>query len=346
LTIFAFAEVTEMAHKIFLFDNHLPLKSVKTQVIKAPYGAFGKTMTTARFRGIKIVKSAAGYEVVTWQRNIARMQKMDVSLPTVITLSLDEELKVKALTLDESFAGSQGISCCQKYLQKMMRQSLEGKRLVPANKELITLERLHCLHTHEVLLGALTFLEYFKERNLPECGEVETGQAVPDGDELRILDYQQYSDGLSISWEIILYDYQKKIQFGRDGAVKRISDLALSFSISINNGKACSLTDRIDAEDKTVIVALSRFALKCWKSLNEQIGSKRRLYNNNILPVSIVGLIIQSIGIVLFSNNYNYIQHLLAALQRRGDKPLCVGIAKDLAEIQDYFPQFTMEDLY
>jgi hypothetical protein len=341
-----FAEVTEMANRVFLIDNHPPLERLKSQVIKAPYGAFGKNFTTARFRGIKVVKSVAGYEIVTWQRNIARMQKMDVSLPTIVALSLNDELTVKSLTLDESFAGSQGISCCNKYLQKMMRQSLEGERFVSANKQRIALERLHCLHTHEVLLGALTFLEYFNERNLPEGDEVETGQAVPDGNDLRIQDYQQYSDGLSIHWEIILYDFQKKIQFGRDGAVKKISDLTLSFSINIDNGKVYLLTDRIDAEDKTVIVALSRFALKCWKSLNEQIGSKRGVYNNNLLPVSIVGLIIQSIGIIFFSNNYNYIQHLLAALQRREDKPLCVGIAKDLTEMRDYFPQFKMEDLY
>ena len=65
------------------------------------------------------------------------------------------------------------------------------------------------------------------------------------------------------------------------------------------------------------MVPLTRFALKCWKSLNDKIGLKRGLYNNNILPVSIVGLIVQSVGIVDFSDNYNYIQHLLAALQRR-----------------------------
>jgi hypothetical protein len=341
-----FAETSAMTPEIFLIDNGLPLEKIKSRVIKAPYPAFGKTFTTARFRGIKIVKVAAGYEIVTWQRNIARMQKMDVSLPTIITLALDDELTIRSLTLDQSFAGSQGISCCHKYLQKMMRQSLEGKKFVSANKQLIAVERLHCVHTHEVLLGALSLLENFRERNLPEYGEVETGQAVPDGQDLKIIDYQQYCDGLAIHWEIVLYDYQKKIHFGIDGAVEKISDLTLSFSVSLNNVKADFFTDRIDAEDKTVIVPLARFALKCWKSLREKIGVKRGLYNNNILPVSIVGLLIQSVGIVAFSDNYNYIQHILAALQRKEGKPLCVGIAKDLTEIHDCFPQFEMEDLY
>jgi hypothetical protein len=335
-----------MTNEIFLIANHLPLEKIKSQVSNAPYAAFGKTFTTTRFRGIKIVKNAVGYEIVTWQRNIARMQKMDASLPTIITLSLDDQLTVKGLTLDESFAGSQGISCCHKYLQKIMRQTLEGQKFSYANRQIVAVERLHCLHTYEVLIGALTLLEIFKERNWQEYDEVESGQAVHEGNDLKILDYQQYSDGLLINWEIMLYDYQKKIQFGIDGAVKKISNLALSFSVSVNNGKASLLYDRIDAEGKTVMVPLTRFALKCWKSLNDKIGLKRGLYNNNILPVSIVGLIVQSVGIVDFSDNYNYIQHLLAALQRREGKPLCIGIAKDLAEMRDCFPQFEREDLY
>lgn len=331
---------------IFLIENHLPIEIIRKKVVDAPYMALGKVFTTSRFRGTKIARKEDGYEIIAWQRNIARLQKMDVSLPTVISLSLDNEMVVKSAFIDESFAGSQGISCCYKYLKRILQQNLEGEKFVFENKQIISLDRLHCVHFHEVLIGALSLIEVFNGKNLKEYDEVETGQAVIDGNDLKIIDYQKFSDGRFINWEIILHDYKKKLQFGINGEVKKITDLAITFKVRLDNGEEDYMEYRIDAEHNMVISALSRFAMKCWKTLNHKMGFPKGLSNNNLLPLSIIGLIIQSVGIIIFSDNYNYIQHLLAALQRKGDKPLCIGIAKNIKEMSQYFPRFKVEDLY
>jgi hypothetical protein len=94
-------------------------------------------------------------------------------------------------------------------------------------------------------------------------------------------------------------------------------------------------------------VDLSKFLFKCIQQLKQQLcpEQKIRIFNTNLYPQAYIGMLIQSIAIRLFNNNYNYIMHALTALQRSGNRPLCVGAITNQDEAKQYFPKYSFADL-
>jgi len=333
--------------KIFLINNNQPIEFLEKNILEAPYVSLSESFSSARFRGTKILKKDNKYHIITWQRNIARLQKMDVSLPTIVSLLLDNEMIIKSISLSESFAGSQGISCSYKYLFKILKQNLLGKKFDLNNKKLFAIDKLHCVHLYEILSAALSSMEEIKIKNLDEFDEVETSQAFEEGNDIKFVDYQQTNNGLFLNWEIIFYNYKKTLKFNANGEIKKIDNLNVVFRFIRDEDKDIYFNQVINGDtNKSIISQLLKFAIHCRQIIINQIGVKNDFLHSNSLPISFIGLIIQSLGIVIFSNNYNYIQHILAALQRKDDKPMCIGIAKNIEEAQIHFPQFSVEDLY
>jgi len=333
--------------KIFLIKNNESIKSIEKSILDAPYISLSETFSSIRYRGTKIVKKDNNYHIITWQRNIARLQKMDVSLPTIISITLNDQLIIQSIMLNKSFAGSQGISCCYQYLLRILQQRLTGQKFTIDNKHLFMIDNLHCIHLHEILVAALSSMEELIINNLNEFEEVETGQSFEDGEDIKFLNYQQSSHGFFLNWEIMFHNYKKKLKFNRNGEIEKIHNINVSFRLIKNNKEDIYINQLINGDtNKNVISQLLKFTIKCKKIIIKELEIKTDFFHSNLLPVSLVGLIIQSLGIIIFSNNYNYFQYILAALQRKNDKPFCIGIVKNIEEAQKYFPQFRIEDLY
>ncbi|PID59162.1 hypothetical protein CSB45_01815 [candidate division KSB3 bacterium] len=335
-------------NNFFLIPHRCPLDKIADRVTKSRYRALGKTFCSSRFRGTSIAKHEGAYQIIAWQRNVARLQKMDVSLPTIVSLNLDQQRIIQDIALDPSFAGSQGLSCSQSYLQRMLTKHLEGRPFTLAHIDIMSIKFLHCLHLQEVLQGALAFLEQHETSVCYNVDEIETGEAIDEGSDIRIVDVYEDSNGTSLSWELTLLDYKDRLCFGKNGEIRRIDHLDIVFSSSSSKGEDIHLQTTIHGDTpERIIAALLRFTLKCWKGLACQIQTKQKtFYNTNAFPISLIGLIVQSLGIVIFSNNYNYFQHILAALQREQGIPLCIGIVEHIEEAQTYFPEFSLEDVY
>ena len=61
-------------------------------------------------------------------------------------------------------------------------------------------------------------------------------------------------------------------------------------------------------------------------------------------PTAMYGLFIQALALLLFKDNYNYFQFVMAGLQKKDGVPLCVGISSDLEELQHFYPEFEFDD--
>ena len=99
---------------------------------------------------------------------------------------------------------------------------------------------------------------------------------------------------------------------------------------------------------------LVKFLFICIKQLKQKrlfnkttigLGQKIRIFNTNLYPLSYIGLLIQSVAIRLFNNNYNYIMHALTSLQRDENGPLCVGAVLNPEEADKHFPGFSFTEL-
>jgi hypothetical protein len=230
----------------------------------------------------------------------------------------------------------------------MLKKRLEGRPFTLEQVDMMSIKHLHCLHLQEVLQAALAFLEQHDTADCFEVDEVETGEALDEGRDIRFVDAHEYSHGMSLCWELSFFDYKQKLRFGKNGELKTVDHLDIAFSASSSEGQEAQFQRTIHGDTPQAIIAsLLRFTLLCWRRLSHEVyGGRKTFYNTNAFPVSLIGLIVQSLGIVIFSNNYNYIQHILAALQREQGVPLCVGIAEHIEEARTYFPEFSPEDVF
>ena len=90
-----------------------------------------------------------------------------------------------------------------------------------------------------------------------------------------------------------------------------------------------------------------KFILTCINNLKSHMGVDRkvRFLNTNLLPGALVGLIVQAIAMQTFKNNYNYVMHVLTALQRPDNIPKCLGAIKNKMEAETYFKGYDFENL-
>ena len=333
---------------LFLIQHHSPVNEMPDLIVDASYNSLDTVFFSSRFRGTKIIKNDSVFKIVAWQRNVARLQKMDVSLPTIVTLTMNEKRVIQDVILHNSFAGSQGLCCSYSYLQRRLDKMLKGNAFTFKNLKLMTAKNLQCFHLQEVLQGALSFLEQCGSGNQLEVDEVETITVIEQADNIKFVNIHEYSTGIFIQWELTFFDYKNRFQFGKNGELKNINDLKVSFLSKSPDTDEVFFCETIHAETNIqAIFSLLEVTKLCWQKIIKQMNLKpTAFYNTNSVPSSLIGLIIQILGTIIFSNNYNYFQHILGALQRHKGIPLCIGIMKDFEEAQIYFPDFNQNDLY
>ena len=328
-----------------LISNNTPVIDIPEKVVNTPYVSVSKDFIACRLRGTRIEKTATGYNVAAWQRNIARFQKMDTSLPTVITMQLDKDKKITGISLAPEFTGSQGITCSYKYFNRTIKGLLLGKEIIPDNYELFKTKRVHCYHIFEVLMGLLTFFTHFDLIDVNAFDEIETGEVHNLGKDIGMTFTQRFNNGLQTECAMYWHDYKNKIKFQNDGRIININDLDIDFYLDDKLVYSSTLNGD---DNQSSIESILSFSSECLKLVAEKIFPIKDIqpFHSMLNPYSSVGLYVQSIALAIYPNNYNYVQHAIRALQRKIDRPYCLGVINDVEEGKKYFPGFSEDDLY
>jgi hypothetical protein len=315
-------------------------------------------LPTCRYRGthIRVDTGNAGRMTITaWQRNFARLRKMDVSLPTIITLVAENDpaknrWTVVSADLHESFKGSKGIMCSRTYLDRNMKELLIGR---PFDSTLVNYSRLdgfHCYHIVEVLKAACSYFlslslprfsvspgDFFYEEEVIDC-------MVDDTSRLNICGYQIIKAKTPLFYRLAFHELLDKISFGKDGSLNFNHDLCCDFHFQ----NEAPLTETISASAGNGLYSgMQKTLLRCITRIQDYLGTKAagRMYHTNLYPPAFIGLLAQSLAMRYFNSNYHYIMHVLTSLQRDNERPLCIGSVKNMEELKRYFPNLDQKDL-
>jgi hypothetical protein len=335
-----------------LIDDYKRIDDLTARIPVARYRSADPDTPACRFRGSLIdFRDGSGISRLTgWQRNVARVRKMDVSLPTIVTLKLNREGIIEEAGLDPCFKGSKGLMCSWKYLNGNLKKELEGKSFEHGFLAAVKQEKMHCAHLFEVLSGLYTYYLILKENGfkeiLPEnyAYEEEAIDSVLEGDTVHSLGIHALKGKPVFEYRLSLHNLMSRIGFDRDGTLRTTQGVRAEFSV--NGSPVLESTVSVNVPG-TPYKDLAKFLLQCIRELKRRLcaGEIARILNTNLHPSAYIGLFTQVAVIRLFHASYAYIMHALTALQRPGHKPACVGAVSDQGEADLYFPGFKLTDL-
>jgi hypothetical protein len=323
-----------------LIKTHKDPEDLKKRIVSNRVRPLASTLPICRFRGTAVYPNGT---IVGWQRNISRLRKMDVSFPTIITLTLGPDHTIADIDLDPGFKGSKGLMCSHPYLNRNMKRHLVGARLDATLFCKLKQRRLHCFHLVEVLLGVATFYQIYLNRNQPDklYYEQEVSDSYSSGNDLVAQGKQDLNGETTVRYTIHYVDLLKRIAFDESGALSKLEDLEMTFFL---NG-ASVMTQVVNLNDR--FKKMLEFMLACIDQVKGEICPDLEIpfKNTNLLPSAILSMLTQASAMHLFNNNYAYVMHVLSALQRRNNVPACVGAIKDEAEAQQYFPDYRFGEI-
>lgn len=321
-----------------LTDAKVLINHVKNNL----FTSLDKTVPVCRFRGTYINKSKEGYEIVGWQRNVSRLQKMDVSLPTIISINLDENFIVKKIELDRSFAGSKGLLCNQRYLNENINEKLIGMKIDSDFFNNIQVEKLHCFHITEVMGGVISCLQIMNERNLDYVFEEEVLDGISDGNDLYIAGLQKFSFlDQTVNYTIKFTNALKCVKFSGNGTIACNESFDAIF---YSDGKEIIKEAFFGKDEKRLCLKIKSFSLTAVNNIKQLFTSDKgnSFMCSNIFPQAFIGLFVQLISMKLYDNNYNYVLHCLNAIQRYGGVPRCIGAIDSYEDAAKHFPKYNL----
>jgi hypothetical protein len=340
-----------------LIGEYASVEDIKERICNNRFKPLDTSTPTCRFRGTVVqADGAAGtVTVIGWQRNAARLQKMDVSLPTIITVTLKKRPDgnsyfIDSAQLDKRFKGSKGILCSVKYLDRNMRETIVGQAFDSSLIKKTKLKALHCFHLVEVLHGMISYFGTVSDKFLQNntrliCFEEENLDYLEDGDNRTCLcGYHIVKDKDPVSYQLVFNDLFQKVGFSKDGAIT--CDGTLSYEFSVRNGNAFH-GEIANRGNGLLNMHFQKTLFACVKTVQTAFGfaADNTMCFTNLYPAAFIGLMTQTLAIRHFSNNYQYIMHVLTGLQRQNNIPLCIGSTKNMVEIKEYFPGFSAGDL-
>ncbi|MGA1870071.1 MAG: hypothetical protein ACMUJM_16165 [bacterium] len=342
-----------MKKPTLLIGDYSGIDDLKQAILYTPYTSIDESIPTCRFRGTYIEAFDPGIDtmkVTVWQRNIAKIRKMDVSLPTIVSLSISGDGILTDIFLDESFKGSKGLTCCRKYLNKNLRQKLIGRIF---NKDIIKhlkINNLYCYHLVEVLLGAYSYIQIVSEhdwsvRSITEDHlEEEVMDVFVEGGDIHYSGKYISDEKCDLLFTLVFHDIICRIGFNRKGNLSKIDNTRCDFYLW---DKLIFSQDVTIESDGFIYGSLQKVLFRCIETIRPFVYNKKRirLLNTNLFPLAFIGLLVQGIAMRLFRNNYHYIMHILTGLQRHNDIPLCIGAVKTEKEAGRYFPDFSLDTL-
>jgi hypothetical protein len=345
-------ETMEKKSARLLIANYDSIDDIKRKILDSQYTAFDLDKPTLRFRGT-IVDARCGMEnirIIAWQRNVARLRKMDVSLPTIVFITLGRNRSIESIELDPSFAGSKGLMCCFTYLNRNLKSRLVNQPFDGAFLKLAKQEKLHCAHLFEVLSCAYSFFRILEENDFNDLKargyayEEEVIDSYAEKATLHSVGRHAIGNKLEFDYRLDLADIISGVRFAKSGALETARAVEASFSI---NDKQV-LSDPVSVNSAgSHDTDLSAFLIRCIGALRKEMfpAKQTKMLNTNLYPRAYIGMLVQSVAIRLFNSNYNYIMHALTALQRTNNAPLCAGALADQEEADKFFPGYSFSEL-
>jgi hypothetical protein len=335
-----------------LIYNYESIDDMKNKILDSPAMMMDKNAPTCRFRGT-VVDGRNGFEhirITGWQRNVSRLRGMDVSLPTIITLRLDGNDLIEDIELDSSFKGSKGLMCCRTYLNRNLKSELQGHVFDSSIINKSKVRKTYCFHIFEVLSGIYSYYQTLKSNDFKDiypqhyAYEEEAIDSYSENNTIYSAGVHLVKGRIPVRFRLTLHNIINNVSFDNNGILKM--DEAVWADFILNEKHVLSEPVSIHSMNGGVM-DISKFLFQCIKQLKQWMcpGNNIRLFNTNLYPGAYIGMLIQSVAIRLFNNNYHYIMHALTSLQRSGNAPLCVGAVIDWEEAHTHFPGFDFSEL-
>jgi|GEM_PF-3667662 len=329
-----------------LLNDNIDKDNIIKQILETEYDSIDKKIPNTRIRGTKIEKPVNNVtKIIGWQRNISSIGEKIVSLPTIITMEINKNKKIKSIQLHESFNGSKSPICNQKYLNDKL-QILIGKNLVTELRQYMKLDIINCFHIPEVLNGVYSFYKLYtneiKNNNNIKPYEEETLEGYRDNDDFIMVIIHKVSVNKIVEATIILHDVFKNINYTNNGLIHYIKEIEAEL---ILNGKSI-LKEAIDENlDKEKHSSYCKFLHKCSIEIKNKLFSESDIsfYNTNTTPHALLGLSIQAIGLILFNKDRNALINMLNMFQRHNNQPICIGGIINPLEAVKFFPGLEKE---
>jgi hypothetical protein len=338
--------MVEQKQARLLINTYDNMDRLNTMILESDYTAADPLMPALRFRGTvaRAANRDNGLIITGWQRNVSRLRKMDVSLPTIITMVVDGKERIESIELDTGFAGSKGLICSHSYLNRRLKTLLQGQSLDSSFIHRVKQENTHCAHLFEVLSGIYAYYSMLKMngfRDLRPRGhayEEEVIDSYAEDGTLYSLGTHVFMGREPLRYKTALFDLMRRIGFTKNGGLTITQGIRTDFSLNGLSCAQCLVND---------FAGFSGFLLRCLDKVRRQVLAGRyvRMFNSNLYPGAYLGLLAQAVAVRLFNNNYNYIMHAVTALQRAGDRPLCVGALNNQEEADRWFPGFSFSEL-
>jgi len=327
------------------------LESIKKSITENHYYSISRTVPMCRFRGTVVDTRTRPDNMETilgWQRNVSRIRSMDVSMPTLISLTVNDREEIMDIELDASFRGSKGLLCSRPYLDTLLKKKLIGLHLDTNFLQAITVNQLHCFHLVEVLSGVYSYYRILKNKQIHARDSVEYEEEVMDcfikDDDCYACSSHVMKGENPIFHTLKFHDIFRVVNFDKAGNLKGLENVKIDFFI---NGSFMFSNDDFRGTSKYMYRDFLKFILNCINELKPSVchGTNARFLNTNLVPGALIGLIVQCIAMQTFKNNYNYVMHALTALQRPNHIPLCLGAIKNKDEAHAFFEGYDFENL-
>lgn len=323
-------------------------KITKRKVLKGSYLCNDSVVPILRDRGTTLkIESDGNLHMMGWQRDITRMRKQDVDLSFILYVVVNENEIIEKIEIDNSFNGGKGLLCSREYLQQNIEKQLKGKKIDNKLVRELRLSTFKCFHIHEIMNSLCTSYFLFKENQVGDGKEFYEEDVIDlygeDGN-LILTGIQAYSDREPVEYVMKFEDMFNHTTFDKEGYMKIKGSVPVQFYL---DGELQIEDELYQGENDRIYMKFQKFIYVCKNMLQKRLvpNYKGKIMNTNMYSSAFIGAVMQAVGIRAFSDNFNYIQYIMTAMQRPMQKPGCIGSILTEEEAKLYFEGFDINKI-
>ena len=323
------------------------INKLRKEIVYGEYSCIDTVVPLIRARGtiVKRNEQDGKIEIIGWQRDITRMRKLDVSLSFIVYITVNSEGIIEKASIDDSFNGGKGILCSKSYLESKLKSEFEGVLFDRKLASKLRLDKFKCFHIYEVMSSIYSSYLMFKDQNSENIiFEEDVIDVYAENGNLYLTGIQRFSGKEDTKYTIVLYDVFNNVTFDKEGYMNLKNQISAQFYI--NDELICE-DELYQKPNDYIFIRVQKFLVICVDKLKAQLfpDFKEKMMNTNLVPGAFIGVIMQAIGIRTFSNNFNYIQYIMTAMQRPRKVPGCIGAILSEEEAEKYFDGFDLNNL-
>lgn len=282
-----------------------------------------------------------------WMCNMADAERFDVAFPLTLIMRWDRAGVIQSLDIDESFQGSQGITCSRSFIERRARAHVIGVPLRTREPALVEPANHGCRHVFELVYG-LAGLKAFLQAQQEETGLFQESTISRRTDKgLELHDVIECMDRCTDLTMDVALD-PSAVSFDRDGVLQEIGTVQVSASTFAENGvvtaKPVPVGSFSGATNSQVTAMAVRAFTPIWRWVSGRHGQPRGMLCSTLWPPSMYSVLVQGLAQILFHNNFTYFQHCVAGLQRTTGRAKCIGCVRSFDEAASIFPEVRRDD--